>query len=190
MCVSWLDAIRYCNWLSRREGLPEAYDVETGDLRDAEGRATTDVTKVPGYRLPTEAEWECAAREGGRMVRFGNGKNVARCEEMNFNGKRSEHAEPGEGRGKTVSVGSFAPNAFGLYDMSGNVWEWCSDYVDDYPADPQTNPYQSKGERERRRAARGGPWVGDASFAHVSARIGWVANDRCNNIGFRLARSR
>ena len=190
-CVSWTDAASFCNWLSTKEGLPVAYDVETGTLLDAEGRPTADVTKARGYRLPTEAEWEYAARERGRKVRFGNGQDVARPAEMNFNAAASEfkYAEKGKLRGRTVPVGTFKPNGLGLYDMSGNVWEWCSDIVGRYPNKPRSNPYQQKGLMGPRRAARGGPWVGDASIARVSTRMGWVACDRCNNIGFRLARS-
>ncbi|MHC4697285.1 MAG: formylglycine-generating enzyme family protein [Planctomycetota bacterium] len=192
VCVSWTDAVNYCNWLSAKEGLPVAYDVKTGDLLDAKGQPTTDVTKVRGYRLPTEAEWEYAARERGRKVRFGNGQDFARLAEMNFKASEAqfEYAEKGKVRAKTVPVGSYKPNSLGLYDMSGNVWEWCSDIVGRYPDKPQTNPYQQKGVMGPRRAARGGPWAGDASFARVSARIGWVADDRCNNIGFRIARSK
>jgi len=192
VCVSWMDAVNYCNWLSTKEGLPIAYDAKSGDLLDANGQPTTDVTKVRGYRLPTEAEWEYAARERGRKVRFGNGQDVARLAEMNFKASEAqfEYAEKGKVRVKTVPVGSYKPNSLGLYDMSGNVWEWCSDIVGRYPDKPQTNPYQQKGLMGPRRAARGGPWAGDASMARVSARMGWVANDRCNNIGFRIARSK
>jgi formylglycine-generating enzyme required for sulfatase activity len=189
-CISWMDAIHYCNWLSRQEGLPVAYDAGTGDLLDERGEATSDVTRVRGYRLPTEAEWEYAARERGKKVRFGNGQSVARASEMNFDAASGEgaHAEKGEFRKRTVPVASFKPNALGLYDMSGNVWEWCSDFLGAYADKPQTNPYQTEGTQERR-AARGGPWGGDASWQSVFVRIGWQAEERCNNIGFRIART-
>lgn len=190
-CVSWKDAIRYCNWLSKLEGIPPAYDVHTEQLLDEHGKSTTDVTKVKGYRLPTEAEWEYAARERGKKIRFGNGQDIARSSEINFDATTGDwtYLEKGEYRAKTVPVGSFKPNSLGLHDMSGNVWEWCSDFMGKYSSEPQVNPYQLKG-MESRRAARGGIWAGSARFARVSVRFGWTSADRCNNIGFRIAKSK
>jgi formylglycine-generating enzyme required for sulfatase activity len=111
---------------------------------------------------------------------------------MNFNAPEGEFesAEKGKLRGNTLPVGSFAPNGLGLHDMSGNVMEWCSDFVGRYPKELQTNPYQQKGLMGPRRAARGGAMCSNASFVRVATRMGWVADDRCNNIGFRLARSK
>jgi formylglycine-generating enzyme required for sulfatase activity len=191
-CLSWRDAAAYCNWLSTNAGLAVAYDLKTCALLDADGQPTTDVTKVEGYRLPTEAEWEFAARERGKKVRFGNGQDVARPAEINFNAALGDFdfAEKGECRKATMPVDSFKPNALGLHDMSGNVWEWCSDLLGPYPDEAVTNPYQTESLMGARRAARGGPWVGGADLARVSARMGWIADDRCNNIGFRIARSK
>jgi len=186
--MSWNDAATYCNWLSREEGLPPAYDEKTGALLDAGGGTTTDVHKVTGYRLPTEAEWEFAARERGKKVRFGNGKNFARPSEINFDAGSDKYAyaEKGISRKRSTPVGSFKPNALGLYDMSGNAWEWCTDVLADYPAKKRVNPYVAGDEP---RILRGGSMGGDAKSARVFSRYCFGRADHCGNSGFRLARS-
>ncbi len=188
MAISPDDAMQYCNWLSKGTGIPIAYDLTTGDILDEKGNPTTDITAAKGYRLPTEAEWEYAAREGGRKVRFGNGKNIARSSEINFRGDEGEYAylELGEYAGKTKPVGSYPPNSLGLYDMSGNAWEWASDKYAKYESEPQVNPYITTGGKH---AARGGRWGGDASEVRVFHRDPYPRNDRCNNTGFRIAKS-
>ncbi len=81
-------------------------------------------------RLPTEAEWEYAARERGKKIRFGTGKNTVGPDEANFDARskcKKSYSRVGTYRGQTVAVGSFSPNGLGIYDMSGNVYEWCQD---------------------------------------------------------------
>ena len=186
--VSWDDAIHFCNWLSRKAGMPPAYDEKSGALLDDGGEPARDVTAVTGYRLPTEAEWEYAARDGGRKVRFGNGENTARSSQIVFNADVGEYPylERGAYEGRTLPVGGYPPNALGLYDMSGNAWEWVSDTYASYRDGFQRNPYVVVGDE---RILRGGRWGGNAFEIRASHRSSWPRNDRCNNSGFRVARS-
>ena len=189
VCLSWNDSIHYCNWLSEKEGLPAAYDLKTGELLDENGNPTRDLILVRGYRLPTEAEWEYAAREGGKRVRFGNGKNIAESNEINFRADAEgvPFSVVGEYRKATTPVGSFAPNALGLYDMSGNSWEWVHDYYGPYSVEQSVNPICSEGYK---RVLRSGRWGGDASEIRAARRDEYEAANRCDASGFRIARSK
>jgi formylglycine-generating enzyme required for sulfatase activity len=192
VAVSWDDAVHFCNWLSRREGLAPAYDESSGALLDATGAPATSTEAVVGYRLPTEAEWEYAARERGRRVRFASGCDVARFAEINFRADSGEYAfleKAATYRKGTLSVGSLPANGLGLHEMSGNAWEWASDHFGPYAAAAATAPYVVTSGGAVLHALRGGRWGGDASEARVFSRSGWVRNDRCNNSGFRVARS-
>jgi len=188
VCLAWVDAASYCNWLSVKEGLPPAYEVDSGRLLDRDGKPTHEIGEVSGYRLPTEAEWEFAAREGGKKIRFGNGRNTARASEINFDAAHGEYpySEVGECPGGTVPVGSYGANSLGLFDMSGNAWEWCSDTYFDYRETGKADPIPQPGTH---RVLRGGRWGGDAEEARVFSRDPYEAINRCNNSGFRIARS-
>jgi formylglycine-generating enzyme required for sulfatase activity len=145
------------------------------------------------YRLPTEAEWEYAARGGGKEVLFGNGKNVLDPKEANFYAKedsKKPYSVVGEYRQKTTPVGSFAPNALGLYDMSGNVWEWCSDWygADYYKNSPEINPQGPNTGSDR--VLRGGSWNDNPRNCRVAGRYNVSPVNRFNDIGFRLARTK
>ncbi|MBK9338157.1 MAG: formylglycine-generating enzyme family protein [Lewinellaceae bacterium] len=180
--ITWYDAIDYCNWLSEQLGYKPVY-TRKGDDVLSDWRAN-------GYRLPTEAEWEYAAREGGKKVRFGNGKDIADPKVINFDGSaiyKTAYSIAGEYREKTVPVGSLgSPNALGLHDMSGNVWEWCWDWYDDYTVAAQQNPkgLQSGGSRVH----RGGSWSNDARYCRVACRYGYTPSLRYH-LGFRLCRA-
>jgi formylglycine-generating enzyme required for sulfatase activity len=130
------------------------------------------------FRLPTEAEWEYAARGGNKSkgYKYSGSNNL---DEVAWYGDNSG--------GKTHPVGTKAPNELGIYDMSGNVWEWCSDWYGEYSHTAQSNPTgPSSGSL---RVLRGGSWNRDAGDCRVSLRTDSTPTCRSFNIGFRLAHS-
>lgn len=183
--VSWCDAVAYANWLSEQNGLEKVY---TGDCNNI--RANWNAN---GYRLPTEAEWEYAARQGGQNVRFGNGKDIADPAEINFDASedyKKDYSVAGTYRRQTVPVGSLnSPNALDLHDMSGNVWEWCWDWYDSdyYTKSPEQNPKGPVSGASR--VLRGGGWINGPRYCRAAGRINNGPSNRGSSIGFRLARS-
>ncbi|HVY68989.1 MAG TPA: formylglycine-generating enzyme family protein [Verrucomicrobiae bacterium] len=137
--VRWSDAVRFCNQRSKAEGLEPCYDLQTWKCNfDANG-----------YRLPTEAEWEYACRAGS-VTAFPFGESAAQLGEYAWFEKNSG--------GRPRPVAKKKPNAWGLYDMTGNVWEWCHDIyqVDYYAQSPAKDP---RGPEEgKTRVVRGGSW--------------------------------
>jgi sulfatase modifying factor 1 len=137
-----------------------------------------------GCRLPTEAEWEYACR-AGKTTPFNTGNNIT-IEQANYDGNYPYNKNTKDKtRGKTIDVGSFAPNDFGLYDMHGNVFEWCSDWYGNYPSTVQTNPAgPSNGFL---RVFRGGSWGNSVGNCRAAGRSNYcIPNFHCNLIGFRL----
>ncbi len=168
--VSWLDAVKYCNRLSEREGLPACYQFADDEVKWPEG------LRCRGYRLPTEAEWEYAARADGGEVYSGS----ARVEEVAWYGGNSEET--------THPVGGKRGNAWGLYDFSGNVWEWVWDsYSGDTDNFSSVDPLGPP--RGLYRVYRGGSWVREAQGARVAYRIFDDPNARNTYRGFRLSKS-
>ncbi|MEN9423371.1 MAG: hypothetical protein RL122_754 [Pseudomonadota bacterium] len=135
-------------------------------------------------RLPTEAEWEYACRAGTNTP-FSFGDNIT-SEQVNYDGNYPyANGKKGLYRQKTVPVKSLPPNAWGLHEMHGNVWEWCQNRYEDYPAEPVTNPEGSQAGVER--VVRGGSWNGDGRDVRSAIRVGLVPALRSSGIGFRLA---
>ena len=156
--VSWLDAVIFCNKLSEREGLKPFYEINGEEVRVPDWNG-------PGYRLPTEAEWEYACRANASTpARYSFGDDAAELGEYGW-------FNEGYIKGSTHPVGQKKPNGFGLHDMHGNVWEWCWDwYGDAYykqspPADP-TGP-----EAGSNRVIRGGSWTNAAGECRVGEPV-------------------
>lgn len=140
-----------------------------------------------GCRLPTEAEWEYACR-AGTSTPFNTGDDLSDSQ-ANYNGNYPyKNNEKGPFRESTMPVGSFLPNAWGLYDMHGNVWEWCSDWYGDYPSGAQSNPQGSATGSYR--VGRGGCWRWDAKYCRSAARFNDNPDHRFYNSGFRLVSSK
>jgi formylglycine-generating enzyme len=168
--VTWNDAVAFCKWLSAKEGKT--------------------------YRLPTEAEWEYACRAGAD-TRYSNGDDPAALAKVaNVGDDKGRttfpHVQeidlPKEGPVKfTLPVGSFPPNRFGLCDMHGNVWEWCSDWyaADSYGRSPVDDP--SGPDSGLRRVRRGGAWHSFPLWARAAFRNWNRPDSRCVNLGFRVA---
>ncbi|MDX1941750.1 MAG: SUMF1/EgtB/PvdO family nonheme iron enzyme [Saprospiraceae bacterium] len=196
--VSWYDAIEYCNWRSRQEGLQEAYTIDKS-RKDANNTSSYDDVRwtvtcnwaANGYRLPTEAEWEYAVRGSGKKVRFGNGQDIARASQINFNASadyKKDYSESGTYRGKTVEVGSLnSSNALGLHDLSGNVWEWCWDWYAPYSPDGGLSDPRGALSGSYR-VGRGGPWNYGPADCRAANRSKIRPLSRDFNLGFRLVR--
>lgn len=177
--ISWYDAVNYCNALSEREGLITAYTIE--------GENVTWNRDANGYRLPTEAEWEYACRAGTASP-FSTGHNIT-VEQSNW--YSSYPYIEGEGGGayrrKTVPVNEFDANPWGMYNMHGNVSEWCWDRYGIYPTVPQNNPVGA--ETGINRVARGGGWYDYAKHVRSAYRSVVPPDYIDYKRGFRIARN-
>ncbi len=162
-CVSWYDAVNYCNWKSKKEGLKECYIIK--------GDVVLWDRKANGYRLPTEAEWEYAASGGVEKRKYiFSGSDYAEKVAI-FKKNSSDRPE---------ICGAKSPNRLGLYDMSGNVWEWCWDF---YSASYDDNV------QEEYRVYRGGSWFSSQMNCLIINRMGNIPTMRANLLGFRLVKN-
>ena len=173
--VNWYEAAAYCNELSEIAGLDRCYDC-SGSGRSVECEPSGSYSTpydCPGYRLPTESEWEYAARAGTSDSRYGDLDDVA--------------WHRGNSEGDTHEVGALDPNDWGLNDMLGNVWEWCHDWYDDYPSGLSTDPWGPAAGSARVR--RGGSWDNTAGYTRAAGRLGDTPASRNRHQGFRPSRS-
>lgn len=167
--VSWHDAVAFADWRSRRDGLPAC---------------AADGLACAGWRLPTEAEWAWAAR-AGTTGPFPTPVRARGCEPDPALDRIAWTCSNAGGR--THPVGTKAPNAWGLHDLQGNVWEWTSDWFDDYPRGPQVDPVGPASESDR--VIRGGGWGSRVGDARLAVRVDDPPDRAFDNLGFRLART-
>jgi len=151
--VSWLDAVEFCNALSKKLGMKEVYDI------DESNDTATPIEGAKGIRLPTEEEWVYACLAGGTKDPYGP------VDEIAWYRDNSE--------GNTHPVGEKRPNAWDLYDMLGNVWEWCFDRLK---------------EDSATRGVRGGWWINGTGYVRASNRDRFNPGFRDGSIGFRISR--
>jgi len=164
----------------------DACPVERVSLHDVDAFiARLNERSGPGFRLPTEAEWEQACRAGGAEP-FGSGATLGGLD-ANIDGTYPYGAPAGIARGKTTPVGQFPPNAHGLFDMQGNVWEWTSDWYCLYPDGPVTDPRGACSSEYR--AIRGGSWAFDGDSARCGLRYTHRPQDSGYSLGFRIAKT-
>ncbi len=186
--VSWLDALEYCNWLSIKKGLTPCYTISSDKI--------SCNWSADGYRLPTEAEWEFAARSGGQKTAFAGTSKIEELSKVaNFcekdcpfqNGLQTQS----DGFSMAAPVKSLRPTPEGIYNLSGNVWEWCWDvYQENYPKEFQTNPgTQQPGDLQSPRTIRGGAWSVAPGSCRTTARNSELPEKGVFNIGFRVCRS-
>jgi len=176
--VTWYEAVKWANARNEKEGLEPCYTVSGSVYRTGESTPNCNWS-ANGYRLPTEAEWEKAAR--GEAAGW-------RTPWSDIDEIDASRANYGNYYGGTTPVGNFAPNGVGLYDMAGNVWEWCWDWYGEtsYASSPGSDPRGPASGTGR--VLRGGSWCVYANGCRVANRGNYWPDYELGNLGFRLVR--
>jgi formylglycine-generating enzyme required for sulfatase activity len=186
--VTWHQAAVYCNALSAKAGLTACYSCsgpkETPSCGEAAGSAGGQLYGCPGYRLPTEAEWERAYRAGTTTSFFGG--PIANCESDSVLDPFAWYKLNSGSATREVAKKQASPE--GLFDMGGNVLEWVNDWDGPYPSSPVTDPTGPASGSER--GLRGGSFAFRAEEARAAARLPSAPSDHYNDFGFRVARTR
>jgi formylglycine-generating enzyme required for sulfatase activity len=190
--ITWFDAAEFCNQLSRLDGFRPYYRL-TGVEKDGDSivKATVAIAGGYGYRLPTEAEWEYACRAGAATpYHYGGPANGVKA---NLKGLTTMGGYGGVIVGpdlkRTTAVGSYPENSFGLFDMHGNVGEWCEDWYgkDYYGGSPAADPAGPADGNQR--TWRGGSWLLTETSCRSASRAWHTPDERKNYLGFRVARN-
>ena len=183
--VGWMEAAIFANAASRQAGLEECYVLDGADIRWPKG------LDCEGFRLPTEAEWEYAARATSTTrYTWGGGTLASVVKEHAWyreNADADGWTEPHAPRVGPQPVGQLQPNAWGLYDMIGNVWEWCWDGYAPYRAAPATDPIGAP--KAKMRVDRGGSWASQVEHLAPGYRIYRKSGGAHHSVGLRLART-